>query len=248
MPRSHAPASPCPPTALSATGARQIRARATPSATPGPEVYRDPTTGNWELYQLAEKLVDIDDALATWRHKHVLTVSRVIGGKKGHRRHRRRALSRIDPRQARLSGAVVAPHRPVMGSSAIVLLRKQEPRAASRSPTLGSCFRRSTRHELQAPVPAGDRRGARAAALRRALAPSLARCILSRPARRVGGRRAPRRPQMGARDGRDLARRAGVMSRPSWGCPILRRSCSRPTRTNCCCGSPPRCPGGRCAS
>jgi tryptophan 2,3-dioxygenase len=45
-------------------------------------VYRD-TTKYWELYQLAEKLVDIDDALATWRHKHVLTVSRIIGGKRG---------------------------------------------------------------------------------------------------------------------------------------------------------------------
>ncbi|MEQ9661315.1 MAG: tryptophan 2,3-dioxygenase [Parasphingopyxis sp.] len=46
------------------------------------EVYRD--TGKWwELYQLAEKLVDIDDALAAWRHKHVLTVSRIIGGKRG---------------------------------------------------------------------------------------------------------------------------------------------------------------------
>lgn len=46
------------------------------------QVYRD--TGRWwELYQLAEKLVDIDDALATWRHKHVLTVSRVIGMKPG---------------------------------------------------------------------------------------------------------------------------------------------------------------------
>jgi len=46
------------------------------------EVYREPAT-HWDLYQLAEKLVDIDDALATWRHKHVLTVSRVIGGKPG---------------------------------------------------------------------------------------------------------------------------------------------------------------------
>lgn len=46
------------------------------------EVYRD-TDRYWELYQLAEKLVDIDDALATWRHKHVLTVSRVIGMKPG---------------------------------------------------------------------------------------------------------------------------------------------------------------------
>jgi tryptophan 2,3-dioxygenase len=46
------------------------------------EVYRD-TERWWDLYQLAEKLVDVDDALATWRHKHVLTVERVIGGKRG---------------------------------------------------------------------------------------------------------------------------------------------------------------------
>lgn len=45
-------------------------------------VYRDPET-HWPLYQLAEKLVDIDDAMATWRHRHVLTVSRIIGGKRG---------------------------------------------------------------------------------------------------------------------------------------------------------------------
>jgi tryptophan 2,3-dioxygenase len=45
-------------------------------------VYRDPE--RWfELYQLAEKLVDIDDALAAWRHKHLLTISRIIGGKPG---------------------------------------------------------------------------------------------------------------------------------------------------------------------
>ena len=46
------------------------------------QVYRD-TTIHWDLYQLAEKLVDIDDAMATWRHKHVVTVSRVIGMKMG---------------------------------------------------------------------------------------------------------------------------------------------------------------------
>ena len=46
------------------------------------QVYAD-TDRWWALYQLAEKLVDIDDALATWRHKHVLTVSRIIGGKRG---------------------------------------------------------------------------------------------------------------------------------------------------------------------
>lgn len=46
------------------------------------EVYRD-TARWWPLYQLAEKLVDIDDAMATWRHKHVLTVERIIGLKRG---------------------------------------------------------------------------------------------------------------------------------------------------------------------
>lgn len=45
-------------------------------------VYRD-TGRYWELYQLAEKLVDLDDAMATWRHKHVITVSRIIGSKRG---------------------------------------------------------------------------------------------------------------------------------------------------------------------
>jgi tryptophan 2,3-dioxygenase len=45
-------------------------------------VYRD-TERWWELYQLAEKLVDVDDAMASWRHKHAVTVERVIGGKRG---------------------------------------------------------------------------------------------------------------------------------------------------------------------
>ena len=45
-------------------------------------VYRD-TRRYWELYQLSEKLVDLDDALLTWRHKHVLTVERIIGGRPG---------------------------------------------------------------------------------------------------------------------------------------------------------------------
>jgi tryptophan 2,3-dioxygenase len=46
------------------------------------EVYRDPER-YWPFYQLAEKLVDVDDALATWRHKHVVTVERIIGNKRG---------------------------------------------------------------------------------------------------------------------------------------------------------------------
>ena len=46
------------------------------------QVYRDPER-HLPLYQFAEKLVDIDDALATWRHKHVITVERIIGAKRG---------------------------------------------------------------------------------------------------------------------------------------------------------------------
>jgi tryptophan 2,3-dioxygenase len=46
------------------------------------QVYRD--SERWfELYELAEKLIDIDDSLAAWRHKHVLTVERIIGFKRG---------------------------------------------------------------------------------------------------------------------------------------------------------------------
>jgi tryptophan 2,3-dioxygenase len=46
------------------------------------QVYRDPE--RWfDLYELAEKLLDIDDALLGWRQKHVLTVERIIGNKPG---------------------------------------------------------------------------------------------------------------------------------------------------------------------
>lgn len=46
------------------------------------EVYRR-ADDYFELYQLAEKLLDLDDAMAMWRHKHVLTVERIIGNKRG---------------------------------------------------------------------------------------------------------------------------------------------------------------------
>jgi tryptophan 2,3-dioxygenase len=46
------------------------------------EVYRGTHTW-WDLYQLAEKLLDVDDAFATWRHRHAVTVARIIGGKPG---------------------------------------------------------------------------------------------------------------------------------------------------------------------
>lgn len=37
----------------------------------------------WELYQLAEKLIDIEDGLQQWRFCHAQTVERIIGMKKG---------------------------------------------------------------------------------------------------------------------------------------------------------------------
>ncbi|UOQ45211.1 tryptophan 2,3-dioxygenase [Halobacillus salinarum] len=37
----------------------------------------------WELYQLAEKLVDIEDSLQQWRFRHMKTVERIIGHKTG---------------------------------------------------------------------------------------------------------------------------------------------------------------------
>lgn len=46
------------------------------------EVYRDPTT-YWDLYELAEDLVDLEDAIRQWRFRHLTTVERVIGAKRG---------------------------------------------------------------------------------------------------------------------------------------------------------------------
>jgi tryptophan 2,3-dioxygenase len=46
------------------------------------QVYRD-TAKHWELYELAEKLVDLEDAFRQWRFRHATTVERVIGLKRG---------------------------------------------------------------------------------------------------------------------------------------------------------------------
>jgi len=45
-------------------------------------VYRNPHQ-YWDLYQLGEKLTDIEDAFRLWRFRHVTTVERVIGFKRG---------------------------------------------------------------------------------------------------------------------------------------------------------------------
>ncbi|MCD8511895.1 MAG: tryptophan 2,3-dioxygenase [Bacillus sp. (in: Bacteria)] len=46
------------------------------------EVYKN-TDKYWDLYQLAEKLVDIEDWLQQWRFRHMKTVERIIGFKMG---------------------------------------------------------------------------------------------------------------------------------------------------------------------
>ena len=45
-------------------------------------IYRAPDK-RWTLYQLAEKLVDLEDYFRRWRFNHVTTVERVIGLKRG---------------------------------------------------------------------------------------------------------------------------------------------------------------------
>jgi tryptophan 2,3-dioxygenase len=45
-------------------------------------VYRQPRA-HWELYELAEELVDLEDAFRQWRFRHLTTVERLIGFKRG---------------------------------------------------------------------------------------------------------------------------------------------------------------------
>ena len=45
-------------------------------------VYRD-AGHNWDLYELAEELVDLEDWFRQWRFRHVTTVERIIGHKTG---------------------------------------------------------------------------------------------------------------------------------------------------------------------
>lgn len=46
------------------------------------QVYEDPGK-HWALYELAEKLVDLEDYFRRWRFNHVTTVERIIGFKRG---------------------------------------------------------------------------------------------------------------------------------------------------------------------
>ena len=44
--------------------------------------YRAPQT-HWEVYQLGEELTDLEDSFRLWRFRHVTTVERIIGFKRG---------------------------------------------------------------------------------------------------------------------------------------------------------------------
>ena len=46
------------------------------------KIYQEPDT-HWDAYELAEKLVDLDEAYALWRYRHLKVVSRIIGQKRG---------------------------------------------------------------------------------------------------------------------------------------------------------------------
>jgi tryptophan 2,3-dioxygenase len=48
------------------------------------EIYQAPEK-YWQLYELAEKLVDFEDYFRRWRFNHVTTVERIIGLKRGTR-------------------------------------------------------------------------------------------------------------------------------------------------------------------
>jgi len=46
------------------------------------QIYSDPAS-HWQLYELAEKLIDFEDYFRRWRFNHLLTVQRIIGSKRG---------------------------------------------------------------------------------------------------------------------------------------------------------------------
>ncbi|MGO1120953.1 tryptophan 2,3-dioxygenase [Rhodovibrionaceae bacterium A322] len=61
---------------------QEIRDRNASVAAAWLEIYRD-TQKHWDLYELAEKLIDLEDAFQQWRFRHLKTVTRIIGQKRG---------------------------------------------------------------------------------------------------------------------------------------------------------------------
>ena len=46
------------------------------------QIYESPNA-NWDLYELAEKLIDFEDYFRRWRFNHVTTIERIMGFKRG---------------------------------------------------------------------------------------------------------------------------------------------------------------------
>ena len=46
------------------------------------EIYETPSE-HWDAYEMCEKLVDIEESFALWRYRHLKTVERIIGFKRG---------------------------------------------------------------------------------------------------------------------------------------------------------------------
>ena len=46
------------------------------------EIYESPK-GHWDAYEMCEKLVDVDEQFQLWRFRHMKTVERIIGFKRG---------------------------------------------------------------------------------------------------------------------------------------------------------------------
>jgi len=46
------------------------------------KIYAEPA-GQWDAYEMAEKLIDVDQSFSMWRFRHLKTVTRVIGMKRG---------------------------------------------------------------------------------------------------------------------------------------------------------------------
>ena len=73
---------------------------------------------DWDLYELAEKLVDLDHKFQLWRCHHLKTVERIIGYKPGTGGTQRRVLSRQGAGAQVLPGAVADPDLDVAACAA----------------------------------------------------------------------------------------------------------------------------------
>ena len=45
-------------------------------------IYDNPRD-NWDAYNMCEKLIDVDEQMSLWRFRHMKTVERIIGHKRG---------------------------------------------------------------------------------------------------------------------------------------------------------------------